>query len=49
MDSSQSAPGNILDRIVEKKREEIKLSKLEIPLLKLEQSEFFTRECFCLI
>ena len=48
MESSQSAPGNILDRIVEKKREEIALSKFEIPLFKLEQSEFFTRECFSL-
>jgi indole-3-glycerol phosphate synthase len=46
MKSSQSAPGNILDRIVEKKRVEIALSKLESPLFKLEQSEFFTRECF---
>ena len=48
MESSQSGPGNILDRIVEKKREEIALSKFEIPLFKLEQSEFFTRECFSL-
>jgi len=48
MKSSQSAQGNILDRIVEKKREEIALARLETPLYKLEQSEFFTRECFSL-
>ena len=48
MKSSHSAQGNILDRIVEKKREEIALAKLETPLVKLEQSEFFTRKCFSL-
>jgi indole-3-glycerol phosphate synthase len=48
MKSLQSAQKNILDTIVKKKREEIALSKLEIPLLKLEQSEYFSRDCFSL-
>lgn len=48
MKSSQSAPGNILDRIVEKKREEIVISKLRTPLIELEQSEHFSRTCFSL-
>jgi len=48
MKSSPSAPGNILDRIVEKKREEIVISKLRTSLIELEQSEYFSRTCFSL-
>jgi indole-3-glycerol phosphate synthase len=48
MKSTPSAPGNILDRIVEKKREEIVISKLRTSLTELEQSEHFSRTCFSL-
>jgi len=48
MKSSHSTGGNILDRIVKRKRDEIVLSKLKTPLIKLEKSEFFSRVCFSL-
>jgi indole-3-glycerol phosphate synthase len=40
--------GNILDKIVAKKKEEIAVAKQQIPSSKLEQSDLFSRECFSL-
>lgn len=48
MNSSPSAQGNILDKIVIKKREEIAISKLKTSISELEQAPFFARPCFSL-
>lgn len=48
MNSSIGAQGNILDKIVIKKREEIASSKLKTTNSQLEQSPFFSRTCFSL-
>ncbi len=37
---------NILDKIVAKKKEEVALSKLKFPFIRLEESELFFRECY---
>ena len=38
--------GNILDRIVARKRQEIESDKLRIPTVRLEESDNFFRECY---
>jgi len=48
MNSSPSAQGNILDKIVIKKREEIAIAKLKTSISELEQGLFFSRPCFSL-
>lgn len=48
MESSANAQGNILDKIVVKKREEIAALKLEKTIKDLEQSPLFSRTCFSL-
>ncbi|WP_291404148.1 indole-3-glycerol phosphate synthase TrpC [Daejeonella sp.] len=48
MKSSMGAQGNILDKIVIKKREEIAIAKLKTSISELEQSAFFSRPCFSL-
>lgn len=40
--------GNILDKIVAKKKEEIALSKRQISAVQLEKSDFFSRDCYSL-
>jgi indole-3-glycerol phosphate synthase len=44
--SEVSATGNILDKIVAKKRREIDSDRLKIPMVRHEESENFFRECF---
>lgn len=48
MNSSANAQGNILDKIVVKKREEISAIKLQKTIYDLEQSPLFSRACFSL-
>lgn len=48
MNTSTSAQGNILDKIVLKKREEIALSKLKTSISELEQAPDFSRTCISL-
>ena len=48
MNSSPSAKGNILDKIVTTKREERTTAKLKTSISELEQGLFFSRPCFSL-
>ncbi len=49
MNKSEIKPsGNILDKIVAKKRKEIEADRLRIPTVRLEESESFFRECYSL-
>lgn len=43
---SQNAQGNILDKIVARKKEEIAIARRKTPVIRLEESELFTRECY---
>lgn len=40
--------GNILDKIVAQKKEEVAVSKLQISAVQLEESDLFSRECYSL-
>lgn len=46
--SSGTDRGNILDKIVAKKRQEIDSDRQRIPIIRLEESEIFSRECYSL-
>jgi indole-3-glycerol phosphate synthase len=46
--SSVKAQGNILDKIVVKKRQEIESDRRRVPIVRLEESEIFFRECYSL-
>ncbi len=43
---SQNAQGNILDKIVARKKVEIAIARRKTPVIRLEESELFTRECY---
>lgn len=43
---NQTKQGNILDKIVAKKREEIAIAKRQLSGLQLQESELFSRECY---
>lgn len=44
--SGSSFQGNILDKIVLRKREEIEEARLKTPLARLEEGEMYSRECY---
>ncbi|WP_276359996.1 indole-3-glycerol phosphate synthase TrpC [Daejeonella sp. H1SJ63] len=48
MNNTENSPaqGNILDKIVVKKWQEIEIAKTEISIKSLEESEFFSRNCY---
>lgn len=48
MNAKNASSGNILDKIVLKKREEIEEAKRRISIEKLKDSELFSRECYVL-
>jgi len=48
INSKNSASGNILDKIVLKKREEIRTAKLKTKLDQLKMSDLFSRDCYVL-
>ncbi|HEY1009096.1 MAG TPA: indole-3-glycerol phosphate synthase TrpC [Daejeonella sp.] len=46
--SETTSSGNILDKIVAKKRQEIEFDRRRTPIIRLEESESFFRECYSL-
>ncbi len=44
--TSRKDQGNILDRIVAKKKQEIEADKRRVPIVRLEESDNFFRECY---